>query len=111
MGAGRERLAWVAGRLSKLLATAVDPSVRDVNKAIALAAKALELQPQSGDVWNIVGEAHFRAHHWDLAIGALKKAGDLRHDENVTGWYHLAMAYWQKEDKEQARKWYDKAVT
>ena len=57
-----------------------------------------------------MGEAHFRADHWDEAITALKKAGELRRDENVTGWYHLAMAYWQKGDKEQARQWYSKAV-
>ena len=62
-------------------------------------------------IWNTLGLAHFRARHWDEAIAALKKAGELGHDENVTGWYHLAMAYWHKGDKEQARQWYAKAVT
>jgi tetratricopeptide (TPR) repeat protein len=30
--------------------------------------------------------------------------------QNVTGWYHLAMAFWQKGDKQNARLWYDKAA-
>jgi len=107
---GRELLAWVAGRLSKLLSTSADPIVRDVDKSIKLATRGLDLLPESGDVWNVVGEAHFRAHHWDEAIGAFKKAGELRRDQNVTGWYHLAMAYWQKGDKEQARQWCTKAA-
>ena len=53
-------------------------------------------------MWNVVGEAHFRARHWDEAIKALTKAGELRLDENVTGWYHLAMAFWQKGDEQNA---------
>jgi len=109
---GRELLAWVAGRLSKLLSNSADPKVREVDQAVALAAKAVALEPDSGDVWNVVGEAHFRARHWDEAITALKKAGDLRRNvENVSGWYQLAMAYWEKGDKEQARQWYGKAST
>ena len=107
---GRELLSRVAGQFSRLLSTSAEPKVRDVNQSLALAAKARDLQPESWDVWNIVGEAHFRARQWDEAIKALKKAGELGHDENVTGGYYLAMAYWQKGDKEQARQWYDKAV-
>ncbi len=96
---GRELLASNLGQLSKLISTSANPNLHDDVKAVALAAKALDLAPESGDIWNVVGEAHFRAGHWDQAISALTKAGELRLDENVTGWYHLAMAYWRKGDK------------
>jgi tetratricopeptide (TPR) repeat protein len=109
---GRELLAWVAGRLGKLLSTSANAEVRDMDRALALAASGRDLQPKSGDLWNVIGETYFRAGHWDEAISALKKAEDLRRPhEDVTGWYHLAMAYWQEGDKEQARQWYSKAAT
>jgi tetratricopeptide (TPR) repeat protein len=107
----RELWVWAAGRLSKLLSTSADAKVRDIDRALALAKRSWDLKPESGDLWNVIGETYFRAAHWDEAIGALKKAEELRRPhENVTGWYHLAMSYWQKGDKEQARQYYGKAV-
>ncbi len=87
------------------------PRVHDIGKGLAFASEAVGLQPENAEYRSTLGVAHFRAGHWDEAIAALKKAGGLGHDENVTGWYHLAMAYWHKGDKEQARQWYDNAVT
>jgi serine/threonine-protein kinase len=108
---GQELWIWAAGRLSKLLSTSADAKVRDMDRALALANRSRDHRPQSGDVWNVIGETYYRGGHWDEAISALKKAEDLRRPhEDVTGWYHLAMAYWQKGDKEQARQYYGKAA-
>jgi tetratricopeptide (TPR) repeat protein len=108
---GSELFAWMAGQLAQLLAASADPNVRDPVRAVALAAEAEKHESVSGDVWNKIGEAYFRAQKWDKAIPALKKAGDLRAPhENVTGWFHLAMAYWRIGEKEQARQWYDRAA-
>jgi eukaryotic-like serine/threonine-protein kinase len=109
-GQERELWTWAASCLSKLLSTSADPNVRDADKAVELAARGRDLRPEFGDAWNALGEAHFRARHWDDAIPALKKAGELRSDENVTGWYYLAMAYWQKGNREQALRWYREAA-
>ena len=100
MAFGQRALGMEPRAVSKLVSTSAESNVRDDAKALALAGKALDLLPDSGDMWNVVGEAHFRARHWDEAIKALTKAGELRLDENVTGWYHLAMAFWQKGDEQ-----------
>jgi hypothetical protein len=34
----------------------------------------------------------------------------LRHGGDSTDWFFLAMAHWQVGEKEEARRWYDKAV-
>ncbi len=107
---GRELWVWAAGRLSKLLSTSADAKVRDMDRALALANRSRDLQPESGDLWNVIGETYFRAGHWDDAIAALKEAEERRRpDEDVTGWYHLAMAYWRKGDRERARQYYAEA--
>jgi tetratricopeptide (TPR) repeat protein len=40
----------------------------------------------------------------------LEASLDLRTDANSDSWLFLAMLHWKLEDKEQARKWYDKAI-
>ena len=35
---------------------------------------------------------------------------ELRQGGDAFDWYFLAMAEWQRGNKEEARKWYDKAV-
>jgi tetratricopeptide (TPR) repeat protein len=107
----RDAFASSLGTLSKLVSKSANPEMPDVCEALSLAARAVELSPKSGDAWNVVGEAHFRAGHWDEAIDAIVKAGELRSPaENVTGWFHLAMAHWQKGETVNARAWYDKAA-
>src|SRR5262249_3841140 len=46
-------LAW-------LLATCPDPTLRDPHRAVALAAKGVELQPNQGMYWNTLGAARYR---------------------------------------------------
>jgi hypothetical protein len=36
---------------------------------------------------------------------------ELRNGGDSTDWFFLAMTHWQLGDKDQARKWFDKAVT
>jgi tetratricopeptide (TPR) repeat protein len=96
-------LAWV-------LATCPSPNLRDPQRAVELAKKAVELTPSEGNYWNTLGTAHYHAGDWNAAVPALKKSMDLRKGGNSFDWFLLAMAYWQLGDKEQARRWYDKAV-
>lgn len=60
--------------------------------------------------WNTLGAARYRARDWNAAIEALKKSMELRQGGNSFDWFFLAMAHWQRGDKEQARNWYDQAV-
>ena len=84
--------------------------LRDPDRAVELAKKAVELEPKEGTYWNTLGVAHYRAGDWKAAIEALTKSMELRNGGDSFDWFFLAMAHWQLGDKPQARSWYDKAV-
>ena len=79
-------------------------------QAVELAKKAVELNPGAGHIWNTLGAAHYRAGNWEEAIVALEKSMQLRSGGDSNDWFFLAMACWQSDDKEAARKWYDQAI-
>ena len=96
-------LAW-------MLATGAVAEIRNPEKAVALATKAVELAPQQGMYWNTLGVAQYRAGDWKAAIEALDKSMELRSGGDSRDWFFLAMAHWKLDDKKKARQWYDKAV-
>jgi tetratricopeptide (TPR) repeat protein len=96
-------LAW-------LLATVPDAKFRDSHRSIELAQKAVELAPKEGSYWNTLGVAHYRAGDWKAAIAAFKKSMALRQGGDSFDWFFLAMAHWQLGDKDEARRWHDRAV-
>jgi tetratricopeptide (TPR) repeat protein len=77
---------------------------------VELAKKAVELAPGQGLYWNTLGVAHYRAGDWEAAIAALDKAKQLHNGGDIYDWFFLAMTHWQLAHKEEARKWFDKAV-
>jgi tetratricopeptide (TPR) repeat protein len=101
--------ASVHNELAWLLATCPDAAVRDGAKAVALARKAVELEPK-GEYWNTLGVAHYRAGNFKEGVAALETSMKLRNGGDSSDWFFLAMAHWQLGDKEQARRWYDKAL-
>jgi superkiller protein 3 len=96
-------LAW-------LLATCSDASLRDPKRALTLAEKAVELDPNNWGYLNTLGAAHYRAGDWKGAIDALEKSMELRNGGDSVDWFFLAMAHWQLGQKVKARDWYDRAV-
>jgi tetratricopeptide (TPR) repeat protein len=101
--AAHSDLAW-------LLATCPDTKFRNARKAVELAKKAIVLAPKEGNHWNRLGAAHYCAGEWKPAIAALEKSMELRNGGDSFEWFFLAMAHWQLGQKEEARKWNDKAV-
>jgi serine/threonine protein kinase/WD40 repeat protein len=97
--------AWV-------LATNPEAKLRDPDRAVELAQKAVDLCPKQAMYWNTLGVAHYRAGHWKDAITALTKSMELRKGamESSFGTFSLAMAHWRLDEKEMARQWYDRAV-
>jgi tetratricopeptide (TPR) repeat protein len=98
------------------LATSSDPEFRDPKRAVALATKAVALGPETmrprvRPAWNTLGAAHYRAGDWKAAVTALEKSMELGRGGDAYDWFFLAMAHWRLGDREQARTWYDKAVT
>ena len=96
--------------LAEFLATCLDRQHREPQRAVELANRAIELAPGYWTSWNVLGVAHYSAGHWKEAIGALEESMQVRPSGDSHDWFFLAMAYWQLGDKEQARKWSDKAI-
>jgi uncharacterized protein HemY len=92
------------------LATSPELQLRDSDRSVELAKKAVESEPKSGSIWNTLGVAHYRAGDWKSAISALDKSMALRNGGDSFDWFFLTMAHWQLGEKDEARKWYDKAV-
>jgi tetratricopeptide (TPR) repeat protein len=96
-------LAW-------LLVTYPDLKLRDPQRAIRLAKKAVELAPQTGRNWRTLGVAQYQAGNWIEAVAALRKSIELSKGANSYQSFYLAMAHEQLGNKEQAREWYARAV-
>jgi tetratricopeptide (TPR) repeat protein len=95
-------LAW-------FLASCPDPQFRDPDRAISLAQKALQKVKDNGIIWNTLGIAQFRAGQWREAIVSLEKSMERNKGGDSYDWLFLAMAHWRLGEKEEARRWYDKA--
>jgi tetratricopeptide (TPR) repeat protein len=83
---------------------------RDTQRAVELAKKALQLVPLSGRYWGTLGIAQYRAGQWRDAMTSVKRSMELSSGGDSRHWFCLAMAHWQVGDKEEARKWYERAV-
>jgi len=97
-------LAW-------LLITRTDVSRREPKRAVDLAKRAVAFEPENGGWWNTLGVAHHRATNWTSSIEAATKSMELMKGQaEAFNTFTLAMAHWQLGHREEARKWYDKAV-
>ncbi len=97
-------LAW-------LLATCAEPKFRNPSQAMELAGKAVALEPQNGIYWNTLGVAQYRAGDWAGAIESLRKSDELTGETALAfNGFFLAMSHLQRENKDEAGQWYDKAV-
>ena len=96
-------------RLARLLANGPDLSVRDPQRAVALAESAVKLAPLDDEIRNTLGLANYRAGRWKEAISALEMAVELDKTVDSRDGFLLAMAYWQSGDREAARNWYERA--
>jgi tetratricopeptide (TPR) repeat protein len=80
--------------------------------ALRMAERAVRLDPQAAHVWNTLGVARCRTGDWGAAIEALEKAEGLAPAKDFAlNAFFLAMAHWQKGERDEARSWYDKAVS
>jgi tetratricopeptide (TPR) repeat protein/serine/threonine protein kinase len=101
-GQTNNALAW-------LLVSCAEPRFHDAAEAVQLARKAIELGPTNGSFWNTLGVALYRAGDRKGAVAALTKSAELR-GESACDAFFQAMAHWQLGEREQARRWRDRAV-
>jgi tetratricopeptide (TPR) repeat protein len=97
-------------RLHWSLATCPLSQFRDAQRALKIAKWFAQREPLRGECWTNMGIAHYRMGSFDQAIDAIRKSIELRGEGDSYDFYFLAMALWQRGDKEEARTWYQKAV-
>jgi tetratricopeptide (TPR) repeat protein len=103
--------AMIHNDLAWFLAMSTDARVRDPQRAVSLARRAVALAPREEVYWNTLGVACYRSGDWSAAIEALMRSMELLPDQSEGfNSCFLAMAHWQLGDKPQARSRYDKAV-
>jgi serine/threonine protein kinase/Tfp pilus assembly protein PilF len=98
--------ATTHNRLAWLLATCRDPSLRDPPRAVAVARRAVELDPPAAWYWNTLGVAHYRAGDWPAAVAALTESQARKWDDGFNS-FALAMVHARLGRRDEARRWYD----
>jgi superkiller protein 3 len=96
-------LAWI-------LATSADVKLRDPDGAVKSAKRAVELAPKDSTYPSTLGVAYYRAGEFKQAITAMEKSMALRKGGDSNEWFFLAMVHWQLGNKDDARKWFDRAA-
>jgi WD domain, G-beta repeat len=87
-----------------------DAKLTDINRAVELAKKAVELVPIQGKFWNALGVAQYRAGNWKAGLAALEKSMQIRGGGDAFDWFFAAMSNWRLGARQEALKWYDRAV-
>ncbi len=83
--------------------------MRDHERALVIIKKAIAADPQDQEVRLALATALYRAGEWDASINAI---GEMNPPNGLNSWtwFILAMAHWQRGEREMARRWYDKAI-
>jgi serine/threonine protein kinase len=83
---------------------------RDVQRALELAKKVVQKEPQAGGYWSTLGLAHYGAGEYRAAVRAIEKGRQLDQAIDSESTFFLAMARSQLGEKGQARKLFTQAV-
>jgi tetratricopeptide (TPR) repeat protein len=102
--------AALCNSLAWMLATCPEAKLRDPARAVALAKRAVQLNPIDTHSWNTLGVALYRAGDWQGALAALERSTVLGNGGNSFDWFFLAMCHEKLGAKEKARVWYGRAT-
>lgn len=92
------------------LATCVDAAVRNPQRAVELARRAVDTSEDNPTFQSTLGVALIRVGEPQKAKDAFEEANKCRGQRNACDWFFLSQAAWQQGDKEQARECFEKAV-
>jgi tetratricopeptide (TPR) repeat protein len=107
---GRYSVVQALNGCAWMLATCPDEALRSPRDAVTYARRALELEPNDGEVWNTLGVAYYRLGNLEEARNAFYRSMELHDEGNAFDWFFLAMIHHKLGHKDRARTWYDKAV-
>jgi tetratricopeptide (TPR) repeat protein len=86
-------------------------AVENVPWALQLASQATQADPENGVYWNTLGAACYRAGDFTAAIAALERSMSLNGQHNAFDHLIMAMAHTKQGQREEALRWYDRAVS
>lgn len=82
-----------------------------VRRAVELAERAISAAPESGSSWGVLGAAYSRAGQWQKSLEALDRSDKLRPEkEDAVNGFFRAIALWNLNQKEQARRSFERAA-
>jgi tetratricopeptide (TPR) repeat protein len=96
-------LAWI-------LATCPELSVRNPAQAVELARHLVKQVPTDCTCWTTLGAAQYRTQDWQGAIESLTKATSFPQGQEALAFFFLAMSHQKLGHKEEARRFYDRAM-
>jgi tetratricopeptide (TPR) repeat protein len=105
----RGALASTCNNLALLLAWEQGPPYPGADRAVDLAKRAVELDPQGGSRWRTLGWAHFRAGHWRECLSALERARQLSTWYGADDYFE-AIARWHLGEKGEASRHYHAGI-
>jgi tetratricopeptide (TPR) repeat protein len=101
--------AAALNNLARSLASLPGDPWFDPAQGLALARKAVALEPNEWSFLNTLGVAAFRASDWSTAAKAFRQSITFT-GGGAYDLFFLAMTYWHQGDKTDAREMYDRAV-
>ena len=97
--------------IARILVSSSDCTVPDRIDGLDHARKAVKLGPLDGDFQTTLALAEYRAGDWALAIAAAERSNELSKGPTAANQFILAMALWQKGDKDRSRSFLEQAVS
>ncbi len=85
--------------------------LRDTAHALELAKQVVDAKPEGGYLWSVLGQARYRIEDYQDAVEALQKSIELDYARKARSWFFLAMAHWKLGNQDEARQFYDQAVS
>jgi serine/threonine protein kinase len=106
----RGALARTCKNLALVLVWHQSPPCPHAARAVALAKRAIALEPKAANPWISLGVAHYRAGNWKDSSEALQKGRELGAPYEAAGGWFAAMTLWQLGNQEEARRRYREAA-
>jgi serine/threonine protein kinase/tetratricopeptide (TPR) repeat protein len=105
----KDRNHVCATQYALIMARADDERHRNIKRSLEVSRQAAIMDPRDKRVLSTYGYTLYYANDYQEAIHQLEQS--IRgYPQFDTDYFILAMAYWQTDNKEKAREWYDKGV-
>ncbi len=107
---GRKQVQKRHNYLAWALVKKPDCSDQERSEALEHIHKAVMRSPKDASFLTTLALTEYRAGHFSEAIAAAERSISSTKAVDAHNWYIVAMAQWKKGEREEARKWSDKAV-